>query len=105
VPPAVEVAPVNVAESVADPPAVIDVADKLVAIVGDAFAAVTVSCSLEHALLTPLLAPSPEYTACQKNVPAVGNEIEFDAGTAPLVTVTVPAACAPVVHVLFVYTV
>jgi hypothetical protein len=58
VPPAVAVAAVNVAESCTDPPTVIDEAESVVAIVGEAFP--TVSCSLVHALVEAPLLASPE---------------------------------------------
>ena len=58
VPPAVEVAPVNVAESDAVPPVLIDEADSVVATDGAVFP--TVNCSLEHTLEAALLFASPE---------------------------------------------
>ena len=78
------------------PPTAIDVADSVVEIDGAAFP--TAKVSLAQALEAVALFASPEYTACQKNVPAVENVSVFEPGTTPLVTVTVPAACGFIVQ-------
>jgi len=56
-------------------------------------------------LVAAALLASPEYTTCQKKVPAVLKVIASESGTMPLVTVLVPALCAPALQVLLVYTV
>ena len=58
-----------------------------------------------HTLVAPRLLASPEYTACQKNVPAVVNVTGSEIGHHPVGDRHVPAGIAPVVHVLLVYTV
>jgi hypothetical protein len=85
---------------------VIDEDDSVVAIV--VAAVPTLSGSLAQALVPALLFASPEYAACQKKEPALGNVVVAEFGTVPPVTVTVAGiGCtdACVVHVLLVNTV
>ena len=84
----------------------IDEDDSEVAIV--VAAVPTLSGSLAQVLVAALLFASPEYAACQKNVPALGKVAFPEFGTLPFVTVTVAGlGCtdACVVHVLLVNTV
>jgi hypothetical protein len=82
--------PVRVAESVAEPPTVIVVADSVVVIVG--LALLTVSGS--QAEVAWLLLASPEYTASKLYDPAGAGVTEAEIGTRPFVTVTVETTVA-----------
>src|SRR5215472_16335149 len=89
VPPAVDVAPLMVAASLGM---------RFGAVVIFGVLGLMMSFSLVQSLVAPLLLPSPLYTACQKNVPALLKVTPLEPGTTPPLTFTVPPSATKLVQ-------